>query len=221
MNFAHPYLDQVLKIGENHITTLVIEQPRFFRALLKDINQQIEGEKGSAVLSDEKRVLPFDRNAEIIDSFLNFQLSRKALLTKIANRLESTALDEDHYLQTMQLTGRLEEYILELADDLPCNIYCAKMSIGVILRTVGVDVVDDAENDLERLLNHMELTRELEHERLFILVNLRSYYPDEEVEAFFASALAHKFLILPVDSVARRRLKNEQRITVDEDLCEF
>lgn len=221
MNFAHPQLDHVLNIGGNSIHTLVIEEPRFFRLLLQDVNHQIEGGKGSAVLSDEKRVLPFDRHAEIIDSFLNFQLSRKPLLTKLANRLEAMAMDEEHYLQTMQLTGRLEEYILELAEDLPCNVYCAKMGIGGILRTVGVDVVDDAQSDLERLLDYMELTRELEHERLFILVNLRSYYPDEEVEAFFASALAHKFLILPVDSVARRRLENEQRITVDEDLCEF
>lgn len=221
MNFAHPQLDRVLNIGGDCIQTLVIEEPRFFRTLLQDVNRQIEGGKGSAVLSDEKRVLPFDRNAEMIDGFLNFQLSRKPLLTKIANRLEAVAMDEEHYLQTMQLTGRLEEYILELAGDLPCSVYCAKMNIGGILRAVGVDVVDDAQNDLERLLDYMELTRELEHERLFVLVNLRSYYPDEEVEAFFASALAHGFLILPVDSVARRRLKNELRITVDDDLCEF
>lgn len=98
--------------------------------------------------------------------------------------------------------------------DLPCNVYCGKMNFGGILRAVGVDIVDDNDSDLERLLDYMELTRELEHERLFILVNLRSYYSDAEVEAFFASVLAYEFLVLPVDSVSRPRLKNERRVVV-------
>lgn len=221
MNFAHPQLDHVLSIGGDYVPTLVIEQPRFFRTLLQDINEQIGGGKGSAVLSDKDKALSFDRNAEMIDDFLNFRLGRKPLLTKLTNRLESMAMDGEHYMQTMQLTGKLEEYILELSMDLPCDIYCAKIGFGGILRTVGIDIVDEAENDLERLLDYMEMCRELEHERLFIFVNLRSYYADADVEAFFASAIAHGFLILPIDSVSRKRLKHEQRVTVDDDLCEF
>lgn len=130
-------------------------------------------------------------------------------------------MEEGNYLRTARLTGELEQYVMELAMDLPCGVWCSKMSFGGILRAVGVDIVDDHESDLERLLDYMELTRELEHERLFILVNLRSYYSDAEVEAFFASVLDHELLILPVDSVSRPRLKNERRVTVDEDLCEF
>lgn len=221
MNFAHPQLDQVLTLNGNRVATLVIEQPRLFRALLRDMDAQLAGGKGQAVLSQDSRILPFDRQAEIIDSFLHFQLGRKPLLTRLTSRLETLAMEEENYLRTAQFTGELEQYIMELSLDLPCDVYCSKMNFGGILRAVGVEIVDDHENDLERLLDYMELTRELEHERLFILVNLRSYYSDEEVEAFFASVLSHEFLILPVDSVSRAQLSNEQRVTVDDDLCEF
>lgn len=221
MNLAHPQLDQVLTLDGDRVATLVIEHPQFFRTFLQDIDAQLAGGKGRTVLSQDNRILPFDRHAELIDSFLRFQLGRKPLLTRLTNRLETVAMEEDHYLRTVQFTGELEKYIMELSMDLPCDIYCSKMNFGGILRAVDVDIVDDHESDLEQLLDYMELTRELEHERLFILVNLRSYYSDADVEAFFASVLSHEYLILPVDSVSRTRLANEQRITVDEDLCEF
>ncbi len=221
MNFAHPRLDNVLSIGGSAVSTLVIENPLFFRTLLEDMDEQISGGRGSAVISESNRMLSFDRHAEIIDSFLHFRLGRKPLLTKLINRLEATATNEENYLRTAELTSELEKYIMMLSQDLPCGVYCSKMSFGGILRAVGIDIADDCDGDLERLLDYMELTRELDHERLFILVNLRSFYPDAEVEAFFASVLSHELLILPIDSVSRARLKNERRITVDDDLCEF
>lgn len=221
MNFAHPQLDHVLRLDGGGVATLVIEQPQFFRALLQDVDEQINGGRGQAVLSRDDRPLPFDHHAELIDGFLHFQLGRKPLLTKLTNRLEALAVEEENYPRAAQLMGELEKFIMELSMSLPCDIYCSKMSFGGILRAVGVDIAEDQGSDLERLLDYMELTRELDHERLFILVNLRSYYSDAEVEAFFASVLAHEILILPVDSVSRARLKNEQRVTVDDDLCEF
>lgn len=221
MNLAHPQLDQVLTLNGDRVATLVIEQPQFFRTLLQDIDAQLAGSSGNTVLSHENSILPFDRHAELIDSFLHFQLGRKPLLTRLTNRLEKLAMSEENYLRTLQLTSELEKHIMDLSMDLPCDVYCSKMNFGGILRAAGVDIVDDHDNDLERLLDYMELTRELEHERLFILVNLRSYYSDADVEAFFASVLSHGYLILPVDSVSRARLANEQRVTVDEDLCEF
>lgn len=221
MNIAHPQLEHMLNIGGNSICTLVIEQPRFFRTFLQDIDTQIGGSKGLCVLSEGEKILPFDRHTELIEGYLHFQLGRKPLLTKLVNRLESLAMEGENYLRTAQLTSELEKYILELSMDLPCGISCSKIGFGGILRAVGVEIMDDHESDLVRLLDYMELTRELEHERLFVLVNLRSYYSDAEVEAFFASVLSHELLILPVDSVSRTQLKNECRLTIDDDLCEF
>lgn len=221
MNFAHPQLEHTLEIGGDQVSTLVIEQPRFFRELLWDIEEQLNGGKGRCALSQDNRILPLDRYAEMIDSFARFEVGQKPLVNRLIGRLEARAMEEENYLRTGQLTGQLERYIMELGEDLPCGIVCSKINFGGILKAVGVNFAEDREGDLERLLDYMELTRELERQRLFILVNLRSYYSDAEVEAFFASALAHELPILPMDSVSRPRLANERRVTVDDDLCEF
>lgn len=169
--------------------------------------------------SDEP--ISFAGNAELIDSYLSFELCRKSLITKLVSSLETAAVDEIHYLRTAALIGELEQYVQELSMDLPCDVYCSKMNFSTILRAVGLGIPDDYPNDLERLLDYMELCRELEKDRLYIYVNLRSYYDDEEMQAFFDSVLSHEYHILLVDSTSRSLLHSEHRVTVDNDLCEF
>ena len=104
---------------------------------------------------------------------------------------------------------------------MPCTVACDKISIGGVIRSAGIEILDDYGDDLERILDYMELTRELERDKLFVLVNLRSFYRDEEIAPFFRSILDHSLSVLLVDSVSKALLPLEKRVTVDADLCEF
>ena len=221
MMLAHPQMDAVFDFDGGKVNTLVIENPDFFREYLRDIEVQIRGYSGKAVLSRDDAPIGFSGNAELIDSLLSFEIGRKTLLTRLVSRLEASAVSEGNYLRTAQLLGELEQFIQELSFDLPCDVFCAKMSIGSILRAVGIEIPDDYESDLERMLDYMELTRELERDKLFIFVNLRSYYADESVSVFLASIISHEYRVLLVDSAAKTVLPGEARVTVDPDLCEF
>lgn len=221
MMLAHPQMDVVFDFENNHVNTLVIENPGFFCDFLRDIHMQIAGYSGKAVLSSEYMPISFSKSAEIIDSFLSFDINRRSLITKVISKLESIAMDESNYIKTAQIIGDLEKYIQDLAFDLPSDVYCSKMNISGVLHSAGIEIADDYNNDLERLLDYMELTRELDREKLFVFVNLRSYYTDESVSAFLSSVLGHGFSILLVDSVSKEKLPEEKRTTVDIDLCEF
>ena len=221
MMLAHPEINTVFDFAEKRVCTLVIENPRFFRAFLQDIKGQIDGDKGRAVLSEDNMPIEFSKYAEVIDNYLPFEMGRKTLMTKIVSRMEETAMDEMHYCKTLERMGELERYLKELSFDLPCEVQCSKINISKVLRAVGIEIADDYENDPERMLDYMELTRELERDKLFLFVNLRSYYSDEEGFAFCKTVLEHELSILLVDSVSRDRLPNENRITIDMDLCEF
>ena len=67
----------------------------------------------------------------------------------------------------------------------------------------------------------MELVRELDRDRLFIMVNMRTYFTDDEMNTFIESVCLHGFNVLLIESLSREALKNTPRFTVDEDLCEF
>lgn len=221
MMLAHPQMDSVLCVDAERVCTLVVENPPFFRKLLRDIHQQIRGFPGETVLSKNDVPVDFGKNAEIIDSFLSFEICRKNLITKIISHMESVAVDELHYMKTASMLGKLERYLAELSFDLPCSIVCDKLSIGGVIKAAGIAISDDYGNDLERLLDYMELIRELERDKLFIFVNLRSYYSDDDISAFLDSVLQHAYQVLLIDGVSRKKLQNEQRTTIDMDLCEF
>lgn len=74
---------------------------------------------------------------------------------------------------------------------------------------------------LERLLDYMELVRCYDREKLFIFVNLRSYFPDDSIRRFLQTALDHQYRLLLVDAWEHPKLPEEQRLIIDKDLCEI
>lgn len=67
----------------------------------------------------------------------------------------------------------------------------------------------------------MELVREFDRGKLFVLVGLRSSFLDDSVELFLRSVLNHCYRVLLLDSVTKEKLPHEKRLTIDNDLCEF
>lgn len=74
---------------------------------------------------------------------------------------------------------------------------------------------------LEKIFEYMELVRELDRDRLFIMINMRTYFSCSEMEEFVQIALLHDFKLLLLESVSFPPIKNTKRYTIDEDLCEF
>ena len=220
IRLAHPLLETVIPFEDGSFPALVIENRRFFRSYLQDIFLQIEGSDGEAVLSRDMEPILFSKNAELIDSHLSFTANRKTLLTKIAAALEQKAVSEAFYLHTAELMQELERFVGELTEEYTAGLHCTKLSIGSVLKAIGLSA-DDTAADLEQYLDYMELVREFDRDKVFIFVNLRSYYPDEELIPFLDTALAHEYRILLVDNQAYDLLPCEKRYIIDADLCEI
>lgn len=88
-------------------------------------------------------------------------------------------------------------------------------------KSVGITLRDDYPDALERLLDYMELVRCYERNKLFIFVNLRSYFPDDSIQRFLQTAMGHQYTLLLVDAWEHPRLPEERRLIIDKDLCEI
>lgn len=222
MRLAHPELETVLKLDEaDAVPSLVIENRRFFREFLQDIYDQLEGKDGKTVLSQADKPVPFSKNAELIDSVTGFSVNQKGVLNKILAALEKDAVCGEHYMRTCELLQAMEEYVFSLTQDFTADLICGKLGIASVLKGVGLTVNEEGSGTLERFLDYMELVREFDREKLFIFVNLRSYFTDEELIPFLETALAHEYRLLLIDGAANERLPMEKRLTIDSDLCEF
>ncbi len=224
MRFVFPEINNVFEFKENFINTLVIENRSLLLRLIKDISSSLNGFEGLSVLSKNYSPISIQKNAELIHNFVDFDINNKALITKIISSLEKVSLDEENYLKTQKLMCDIENSISDWAFNFPCDIVSTKITPLSIIKAVGIELRDSYEGirgEAEKILDYMELVREFENEKLFIILNMRSFFEDEIVETFIKTVLTHGFKVLMIESKSYSLLKNEKRFTVDEDLCEF
>ena len=221
MILAHPQINSIIEFSDENVNTLVIENPHFFMQFLQDVQLQIDGEEGAVVISEDNQPLNFAKDVELIDSFLSFQLNRKPLLNRILSVMEKCAVSESFYLQTADILQRISNYVEDMAFSFGCDIVCGKCSAASVIKAVGIELQDDYDNPLERIIDYMELVREFDREKLFVMVNMRSFFADHEMQLFIDTVLAHGLRILLVDGSEKTRLPAEKRLVIDNDLCEF
>lgn len=221
MILCHPQMDSMIEFSGTKVQTLVIESPAFLRTFLQDLYDQIDGIEGKLLLSEQDKQIPIGKWVEVIDNFLNFDLNKKHLISKIIAEMERISGGEDLFLKTSDILQRIEGYTTELAFSFDCDIVCTHCTVGGLLKGIGVAVRDEYEDPLERLIDYMELVREFERDKLFVYVNLRSFFSDKEIEEFLRTALDHGYRLLLIDGQSHPQLPIENRITVDNDLCEF
>lgn len=221
MKLVFEPMERVLRFEDGYVTELVVENRRMFWELVESMVRQAEGESGKCLLSVSDKPVEFSRYADLTMQFAPFEVNRKSLLTKLCAALERNAVAAEFYLRSGQILADLEVLLQDISADLPFEIDCKKMAIGPILRAVGPEIAEQDTGAVERIFSYMELVRELDRDRLFIMVNMRTYFSDADMEIFIESACLHGFRVLLVESVSFAPLKNVKRYTVDEDLCEF
>lgn len=221
MILCYPQMETVFDFSQGKVPSLVIEHPGFYRSFMLNLYAQKAGEEGVFVLSEQGKTLEISHWVEVIDNCLDFQINTKTLVGKMSTALEQTAVDEQFFLKTAELLQSVERYMDELAFSFVCDIVCQKCTISSLIKAMSVHIRDEYDDPLERLIDYMELTREFDKDKLFVFNHLRSYFSDEQMEAFFNTVLAHGYRVLLVDDIDRKRLPQEMRVTIDKDLCEF
>lgn len=221
MKFVYREIGHVLRFEEGFVNELIIENRKLFFDVVRSIHMQVDGHDGGCILSIDDKPMDFSKYADVTVQFAPFRINRKNLLTKLYTALEQRALRVENHLKASELLNTIEAFLLCLSDDLPVSINCQKLAVGSIIKAIAPEVEEMDETPLESLFSYMELVRELDRDRLFIMINMRTYFSDEDMERFIESACLHDFKVLLLENFSQAALKNVKRYTVDEDLCEF
>jgi len=174
-----------------------------------------------SVLSKDGIILDISKNLEIIFNFLDFDINKKSLISGIVDSLGKKALSAENFLRTQKLLSDMENYISDLAFEYQCDIVAEKINVMSVLKSAGICLRDEYTDNAEKLLDYMELVREFDKNKLFVTVNMRSFFDDDDSGRFMKKVISHEFYLLMVESKSLPVLKNEKRITVDCDMCEF
>lgn len=221
MKFVFPGIGQSLQIEPHYVSSLVIENPVFMRQVLTAFHFQLSGNDGPLVVSDESVPINISKVVEYLDVFIPFEINRKSLLSKVISRMESQTVESDYVFKGNMLLGEIESYLDELSLDLPCSIDYPKLTWNSLIKAVSPIILYDGDSLADQILQYMELISDLEGDKVFVLVGLRTVMDDPELSLFIKTATQHQYLVLLIDAISRPVLPLEHRLTIDYDLCEF
>ncbi len=221
MKLIYGEMEHVLLFEDGYVNELVVENKKMFLNMVRDISMQSDGENGRFILSRSNEKLEISKYVEAIVQLVPFDINKKSLLNKLYAAIEKVGLRAENYMKTNELLAKTENYITYLASELSIDIKSQKLALSSIIKALGFEIDADDETDIEKVFSYMELVRELECDKLFVTVNMRTYFSDDEMERFVQSACLHGFKVLLLESTSYPLLKNTKRYTVDADLCEF
>ena len=219
MKIILPRVDYTFDCGCGTCCSVIIENQKLFYDTVSDIAEQIQGNDGLSVLSSDNKVLPIAKSAELIVQFVPFDMNQKNLITKINSQMQRIAVDEMHHMKTGELLAEWERYLMNLSLEMVGNFEFPKISAESLIKAAGINIDNCYDNLGEQLLDYFELVHEYCGQKLFILVNLRSYMSDEETDLFLKSILERHIQILMLEGNEHPALESECRHIVDADLC--
>lgn len=221
MKYTHPEIETVFDTANGSYNTLVVENQDLLRRLLTDLNDQLHGLSGQAVVSRNNTPVAASKFVELLDCFIPFEVNRKTLLNRVTAALERRASEAEHFKETADLLSAIESYLDELAFSFLCDVEFTAVNISSIIKAAAPKIRIDAPTLAEQVLDFMELITEFNAQKLFVTLNMRSFVNDEDMERFADSAIAHGYDILAIESFEHPKLKNERRVIIDRDLCEI
>lgn len=219
MKIILPEIDYVFDCGQSICSSIVIENQKLLYNVIKDISRQINGEEGVSVLSEDNKLLNFSKSVDLISQFVPFDLNPKNLISKINARMQHAAMLESHYIETSEFMAAWERYMMGLSMDLIGNIEFSKISVDSLIKASGIHIENLYDNLGEQLLDYFELVHEYDSKKIFVLVNLRSYMTDDDMEKFLEGVITRQIQILMLETAERNLLNLEKRYIVDKDLC--
>lgn len=220
MKLVYPDIDHVFDTSISQVNILVIENQKLLKSFIEDLSKQVMGLDGNTVVSNNEKVLDFNKNVELIKDYFPFEINRKSLLNKITNKLVCQAIEYD-YENMMEVIGGLESFLNKQIVHLAGDLYFSKLDFESLLKASGLSINEEYTSLCEKLLEYMELVREYEKDKLFVYLNLRNYIDDNEIKSFFDTVLRHQYHVLMIEGSVHTQVDSEKCYIIDQDLCEI
>lgn len=221
MKLVYPSINSVFDTENEKINKLVIENQSLLYEICADILGQIKGVEGKTVVSIDNKPVVISKKVELLSDFISFDINKRNLITKLNNAAERIAISPEYYETTMVELAELEKYLIRVINNMLGNISYSKLNVSSLIKSVGLQFSEEYDSLCEEIVDYMELVREYDQDKLFVIVNLRLFITDEECELFYDTVTRKNLHVIMIEGMQNTSLENENTYIVDKDLCEI
>ena len=208
MKLVHVDLEKPIAIHRNCPTEWIIESPELFLKYVEQLQKQNQGEKGNFVLSKADTELNMKRDVELVLTPFSLDFADHRIQKRLFTELVKSAQNEEMFLETQRIIAELKKYIYQLE------------------AVSGYELEQNEEIDLSALLKLMGVQTETEKEmgllqkELVILVNIRSYLNETQINKLSQMACYYEISLLFIENIQRDFSNQREYYIIDKDGCD-
>lgn len=203
---------------ENIVNVLVIENQEIFTLFLEKLMSQEDDEAG-ILLSEEETKLPIGKWVEIIHSPFFLDLNSKKILSHLYQEIKVIS-DTEFTEEVENINSAIVSYLDHLLLKVPYPItFNLELDVLAMFKQYEVRMEQNQLPLCERLLNYMQLIQLLCGVKLIVLVNIKSYLSNAQLQEIYKTAFYNKIQLLLLESSEKDVLSEEKYCIIDKDKC--
>lgn len=218
------YKDWSFSIHLKGVNTLIIENPKLFREMLTDINNQYAGMEGGFYLYDDFKEYSVNKELELINSPLLQSVNDKKIISKLYEELKREIV-ESEYERFKEIENNIIGFLKELIFNSNVELDINKsIEISDVLKISGIKIQDQFFdfNLTGKLLQGLIVLDIFIHPKAIVCINIRDLFSKEEWEEFVKEVILRDINLIIIESHHNGVVISDEKIyTIDEDLCEI
>lgn len=222
MKLVHFNLTSELLGGVTRYTEWIMESQEVFFAYVGELNNQIAGNEGKFVLSENNKELDLSKAADLLINPFLTEVNTRKILNKLYLELTERSREEQMYMKTVELFNHIQEYMLELEQQSSYILdFNRETDVSILLKALSVQYEVKETGYWERLIQYIKIMASAAGIKVFIFVNLRSYLSDAQMEELIKELEYQDVSGLFIENQQRSCLKGVKWYIIDKDQCEI
>lgn len=208
-----------LQFHENEAVVLVAEDPEVFSAMIRELQEEMNGEESSFVLSEGTDILKIAREMELVIDPFSLDFNTRKMQQRLYG--EWVELAEDCEVEKADINMRIVR-LLEAIEvkSVHGNIhYQMNFEWEDLFKMYQVQFAMDFSDLEEKITEYIKIISGLMRVKLICFVNLKSYLSERQLERVYQVASYNKLTLLLLENLERKQLEKEKTYIIDKDRC--
>jgi CRISPR-associated protein Csn2 len=220
MILAYSKYGIAIEIKEDSIVSLIVENPRCFAEIVKDINTQAKGGDGEFLLSERDKAVRIDKNMEVVINPFGIDFNDRKILNRLYDKLKTVSMEFDELLSDVDSAA--VSFLDAITEQIPYNNigFDIHTDIAGFFKLYHVQIDSNSCSNLTELLcEYIKVISSLTGATVLCLIDLKKYFLPSEMKMICKQAYYSKISIIFIQDSEDYKVENEKIYILDKDLC--
>lgn len=219
MKLIHTEYNLELEIKENQIVVLFIENTMAYCQLMQDLWNQVQGQEGHFILSENENRLKISKVMDCIFNPFSLNCNDRRVLNKLYQEIKEQA-DSFYQEESAKLNVTINNYLEHLLMQMPFALkYDVNFDVIGLSKLYHVEIDCGGGSLLERIMDYLRVMAKICSVTSYVFVGLKQYLSEEDLDQLYKFVFYEKIHLLIIETSQMPLLTVEKGWILDKDLC--